>query len=259
MLDLSAAKAAFETAGLKVKTDGETLSVSLGPALRRRTATFSLDALREAAGDGDSASIASVTRGVYAALNSPLRRLNEEPISFIDAAAVISPSLESGRFAAGVALTGGRAPYLLPFIDGMDRVYLIERDMGYHLLNMDDIARWGVHPERIEKAAASILYHRTGYWRPPETVTVGGVDVTTYKIGDGFDAARATILEELDFHRWREGFFFAVPDSDTLWIAERAADVAALQAAVIAAFAEADAPLSTAVYQVADRQITRLD
>ena len=257
MIDSTFSANAFKTAGLKVRVDGDVIEVSLGPALRRRKASISLTAFQEAAGSTDPVAIASVTRGVYAALNTPLRREHEEPISFVDAAAVISPSLEGPRFAQGVALAGGRAPYLLPFLDGMDRVYLIERDMGYHLLSLDDVARWGVHPERIEKAAASILYHRTGYWNEPDVIDVGGISVTTYKIGDGFDGARATILEELDFHRWLKGFHFAVPDSDTLWIATDELEVGSLRAAVEKAFGEADAPLSPHVYAVQDRKITR--
>ena len=255
------AQEALTKAGLSVLFKKEQIQVSLGGALRRRVGQFSIFDFQEAIGDGDLASVASVARGIYAALNTPILSKSDTPISFREAAAVISPSLESGRFAAGVGLLSDEKPYLLPFFDGMKCAYFIEQNTGNKLLNVSDVTRWNMHSERIEKAAASILYHRTAYWREPESISLDDITLIRYKIGDGFDAARATILEELDFHRWRAGFYFAVPDSDTLWITKKhelnEKEQFLLQKRVENAFNQAEAPLSRALYRVHNQEISR--
>lgn len=170
--------------------------------------------------------------------------------SFVDAAGSLVATLEGGGFRAGVLAAGGPEPWLWPLTAGVDIAFYQEVEDGLCLLSGDRVRSWGVSEERVYKAALSVLFYKTSY-AAPERVAMDA-DYETYRVGDGFDAARALLLEMLDYGRARAGLLFAVPDAEELlFVPDLGGDHAeAFGRFVEQRFAAAKEPLSDGVFRV---------
>lgn len=203
----------YSLADVKV-TDGN-LKVGRGPRAIKRELDYSplIEAFGEQAQDLDLLAKHSLLRGMEAVASTPRGKTLDDD-EFIDAAGRICVTLEGDAYAIGFELFSGETPWMLPLGDGLNRAYTVEVETGYVPLTHRTTDRWAVSDDRIERAAMSALYYRTGFG---ELEPVEGQPLlNTYKLGDGFDAARALILELLDYHRACSGMLVSIPSPDTL-------------------------------------------
>lgn len=243
-------RSALETAGLKVRTEGTSLEASLGSGLIARRVVLDpaapIAAVADLDDDATRRALTSWARGVYGVLAEPSNSKGAS-MTFMDAARCVVASLEGPLFAAGIEAAGGEAPWLRPFSDDLVVAYWLELDQGVRVLPTAQVDGWGVHPERVEKAAVSILFHRTrfGDLAPLD----GADDVDCFRVGDGYDAGRALILDSWDYHRCRAGAWFATPSADVLLVSKDLEHPPrdAFQAVVDRLWADAEQPLSRTV------------
>lgn len=188
--------------------------------------------------------------GVKAALARPLLTAVAD-WSFTEVAGRLVPTVERAAYREGFLDGGGGVPWEQPFADRSElRVhYYVELDQGHQLLTHAQVAAWGVTDDRIMSAARSLLYHKTmqgGVERHPS-----GAD--WYRLGDGYDAARALTLPDLDYARTRAGVACAAPSAyDLLVVDLEGIDRESFGATVAELFERSDYPLSDQVYAWTD-------
>lgn len=243
-------RSALESAGVTVRVDGEALNASLGGGLAaRRVSLDPSGPIASVAGLDDDATRLALTswaRGVYGVLAEPKNSRGAE-MTFMDAAKCVAASLEGPLFADGVRDAGGEAPWLRPFSSDLVVAYWLELDQGVRVVPGAQVDSWGVHPERVEKAAVSILFHRTRFG---DLAPLDGTDdVDCFRVGDGYDAGRALILDSWDYPRCRSGAWFATPSADLLVVSRDLEHPPrdTFQAVVDGLWASAEQPLSRAV------------
>lgn len=236
--------------------DGQ-LQARIGSGPRAQTCALTTSALEAAFGDPDLQSMTttrgSALRGLLALLQAP-RAHGLENEAFTDVAGRLVVTIEGPGFSAGHALLGGDEPWVRPFGDGLVLAYAVEMDQGYVTLTRAQVERWGVSGERIEKAALSALFYRTGFGEPEDVSDAPGV--TTYRLGDGFDAARALVLEMIDYPRARKGMVLSLPTAETLLFADdEPAHRDALRTCTRRCLESAEAPLSRAIFQIREGRL----
>jgi uncharacterized protein YtpQ (UPF0354 family) len=198
--------------GLNPTLDQDTLTVSLGSGLMKREVSLTVP---QPPGHVDEKQwFGSVARGVLAALAEPKNSKGKD-LDFVDATSRISASLEGPGFVEAAEEVLGEPLWTRPFVGDIVLAYRIDLDNGQRLLPSSQVEDWDVHGDRIHKAAVSIIFHRSGYhaWN---TKSYDEMTVDEFQKGDGCDAARATILDMLDYHRTRSGVLFACPTADHL-------------------------------------------
>ena len=193
------------------------------PKARKRVAASWLDEQLDGSDDG------AFLRGAAFALAAPCLPAASK-FDFVSAAASITSLLDTAAFGRGYAAIAGEPlvawklndHHTLYFVfEGRDRRFAITERLR---------EEWTVHPERIERAAASMLLHRTrAEFRPVEGASY---PMERAFHGDGADAARLTILATHLFDRARHGLMLAAASPDHLFVAPLSRDGAA-------AFAEA--------------------
>jgi hypothetical protein len=238
---------------LAVRDAGDgTLSVSSGQGLRKREALVDWRPLQAAlASIGDEhereADIHSWVRGVAAVVGEPRTTKTPALMEFAEAAKSIMPQLERSTFALGVRAAGGDA-HTMPFGADLHLAFHIELDDGYRLLSREQVIQWGATDDRIERAAFSILYHRS---RHTELSPASHPGVDEWVSGDGFDGARALILDAVDWFRCGAGARFASPSQHLLLVTTDASspDDSAFTALVDEQFRAAERPLSRRIFR----------
>lgn len=241
---------ALEALGATVQTDDTALTASLRTGAQRRSVTLTWETIHTALeGSNDRALIAGFARGLMSQLNEPANARGES-LSFLDTTPTIHPTVAGPGFVTGVRLAGGSEPFTQPYVDGFEFVYLIDLDEGQRLLPLAQVQAWGVHPERVEKAGLSILFHRSGHERW-ENHLVDGVLIRRLVIGDGSDGARGALLEFFDWQKVQTGRYFAFPSSEMLLFTDdvtpQTLDV--FRRVVEGAYEKHALPLSTVVFQ----------
>jgi uncharacterized protein YtpQ (UPF0354 family) len=191
--------------------------------------------------------LAGFASGVAGLLKEPLDPRAAE-WTFVDAASRLVPSIEHVAFELGYAAAGGAPPWLLPFAGNLRVAYYLELDRGLKVLTTPQLEAWQVTRDRVTCAARSLLYHKTGW----DTLTPLPDDrADAYRLGDGYDAARALILTDLDYTRMRQGALFAIPHPDLLLLRDPAQspdDLAAFRDAVARHYDDARYPLSCQIF-----------
>ena len=91
-------------------------------------------------------------------------------------------------------------------------VYAADLPTHWQFIDEDLLSAWEVDIDALHKLALDNLLRRTRDVRP--TVIPGGIPFKIYSVMDGFDAARALILAELE--PTASGFTFAVPTRNQL-------------------------------------------
>ena len=212
------------------------------PKGRIRLATTWLDEQLDGTHD------AAFLRGVALGLSAPCLPVAHKT-DFPVAAATLTSLLDTPAFARGFyAITGeslvswplNRHHTLYFVFEGRDRRFAITEPLR---------ETWSVHPERIERAAASMLLHRT-------RADFRAVENAAYPMerayhGDGADAARLTILATHLFDQARRGLMMAAVTPDHLFVAPL--DEAGAGAFAEAAFSHAEAShrsLPTVIYLI---------
>jgi hypothetical protein len=235
-------RAALETFRLSVKDHADGLEVTHGKGLRSRTAIIS--ATVSSASQADCVAYAA---GLKAALARPLLTAVAD-WEFTEVAGRLVPTVERVQYREGFLDGGGGTPWEQPFAgpDSDLRIhYYVELDQGHQLLTAAQVETWGVTDDRVMSAARSLLFHKTMQGEPERHET--GAD--WYRLGDGYDAARALALPDLNYARTRKGLVCAAPTPyDLLVLDLDGLDVEEFSKAVAAVFAASDYPLSEQLY-----------
>src|SRR5699024_1147162 len=154
---------ALTTLGLSPKTTLKGTVISLRSGPQKRQVVLDLAALAaQLPTDHPRASAHNAARGIMAVLNEPANS-DAATWSFIDCTPVIAPCAEGPGFEEGVRAADGETPFYQPYVGDLRLAYYVDLDEGQRLLTQAQVDAWGVHPERIEKAGLSILFHRSGY------------------------------------------------------------------------------------------------
>jgi len=250
--------AALESLGVTPRQTPRGLVASMRMGVMKREAVIDLDAFVETLPQGDTRTIAqNAARGILAVINEP-GNSTAASMSFIDTTPSISPAAEGPGFAEGVAAAGGGAPFFQPYVGELQLAYYIDLDDGQRLLTQQQVDDWGVHPERVEKAGLSILFHRSGYERW-ENHLIEGVLIHRMAIGDGGDAARATLIEMFDYAKAQAGRLFALPSSGTLLFTDTTDEAAlrVLKKVARGAFEKASDPLCRDIFVCREGKLVR--
>lgn len=202
------------------------------PKAAKSMALESLDALLS--GDDGGA----VARGIALALAAPCLPAAFK-FDFASAAATITSILDTPGFARGfnafsdspaTAWNLNRHHTLYFVFEGRDRRFAVTESLR---------AAWAVEPERVERAAASMLLHRTrADFRPVED---SPFPMERAFHNDGADAARLTVVATHLFDRARKGLMLVAPTPDHLFVAPL--DRAAVDAFAAAAFGREEVKL----------------
>jgi uncharacterized protein YtpQ (UPF0354 family) len=195
-----------------------TLEAGMGFSKRRFEATIEpLRHLLAQSSEAGRARVVSYFRGVGAVAAAPRPNRREANAEFAQAAGRILPSLEGSLFGLGAKAAGLELPiFAKPFVGDLHVIHFVELDNGRRLLTEQDTRRWGVTAERVEKAGLSNLYYRSAQETPQ--VVIGLEGARRFHIGDGYDAARALVLEPLFYDECKAGIAFAIPATDALII-----------------------------------------
>ncbi len=242
-------KAALETFRLVVDTVDDGVRVTHGKGPRARRAVIAPGAM-QGAGKADCVAYAA---GIKAALARPLLTAVAD-WEFTEVAGRLVPTVERAQFREGFLDGGGGEPWEQAFAGAGSELrvhYYVELDQGHQLLTAAQVQAWGVTDDRVTSAARSLLYHKTMQGEPDKHDT--GAD--WYHLGDGYDAARALALPDLDYPRARKGVVCGAPTPyDLLVIDLEGLDRAAFRNAVGAMFRASDHPLSDQLYVWRDAQ-----
>ncbi len=232
-----------------------TLQATSGRGPSKRTTPLDLSALERFVVDhpdaGHKRAAAGFAAGVAAVHDEPVRSKADQ-WGFVECAGRLSPSLQYQTFEHGHVAACGHRPWLLDFSDDLRVAYSIELDRGRRTLTRPQYEGWNVTEDRITAASRSLLFYKTaqdamhGKFEPHPPS--GG---QFYSLADGYDAARALIIQDLDYQRARRGIIFAVPHQDILLLRNTTDDNQALAQftqAVQEAFDASQYPLTTQLY-----------
>lgn len=137
-----------------------------------------------------------------------------------------------------------------PWIEGISVVYAADLPTHWQFIDEPILNQWGVGPKELHELAVANLVNRTREMQP--TTIPGNPPFKMFSSGDGFDAARALILEQIEPET--QGFTFAVPTRNQLLYVP-AAEVpeafgAALRAQVEQDFDTMDHPVSRHLWRL---------
>ncbi len=238
--------------GVRVSGSHAQLVCEAGSRLHPRSAELSVPEF--APGEEQYAAARAYARGAAARLLEPANERGDQ-IDFFGAVSTLHPVLQRPEFADGYEAVAGEPLHIIPAVEGTIAVACIELTAGIRVLPASQVERWGVHSERVLSAAHSILFHRTGY-ESDEMIGTDNGEFRTWRRGDGADAARILIVDQLDYHAARAGFAVGIPDPDTILIAGLE-DAERLRRECIRRFATATDPLTEFVYFVKEAKLGR--
>ncbi len=209
----------LEQSRIDITRDKDTVIASRGRGRHRRQTALDLAPLQNYAASQSQktpsrSALCGYAEGIFAYLAEPVRhRLHGA--SFVEAAGNLHPWLQHIGFGLGFAMASGQELWQQPFGPELAVYYLLEIDSGRSFLTRTQIADWSVSSDRIVSGARSMLFHRTMQGELDR-----GKPWDKYQLGDGYDATRATILQDLDYFRTERGVLFAMPHTDLLLIAD---------------------------------------
>lgn len=240
----------LESLGAQVQISGSALNVSMRMGAQKQTRTIDTANL-----SNDRAYLANFARGIFAVVNEPANSKGGE-LSFLDSTPSVMPVAFGPGFLEGIHAAGGEAPFVQRYVGELQLAYFVDLDEGQRLLPASQVVEWGVHPERVEKAGLSILFHRSG-WERWENHLIDGVLVRRLVIGDGADGARGTLMEFFDWQKAQSGRFFAAPSSELLLFSDDTTDetLAVFKRVVEGAFDKHELPLSRSVFRFVSGRI----
>ncbi|MFB6350413.1 MAG: hypothetical protein ABEN55_09785 [Bradymonadaceae bacterium] len=192
--------------------------------------------------------LAGYVRGIRHALLEP-GDSNADHWEFTTAAGNLAMSLEVDSFVDGVEAAAGSPAWFDELDDDLVYVYLLELDMGMRVVTRDQFERWSASRDRVVEGARSMLYHKAQGESPTELEGVERVE--QLRVGDGFDAARCLVLDDLFWGELDDSSRLAMPTPDDLYFVRDGTDahVDALRRAAHQRFEEAQYPLSNALFR----------
>ncbi len=191
--------------------------------------------------------LAGYVRGVQHVLLEP-DDSDAEEWDFAKAAGTLAMSLEVRAFVEGCEATTGSPAWNRPLDEDLVFVFLLELDMGIRVLTEDQFERWSASPDRVLEGARSMLFHKAHSESPTDIAAYESVEQLS--VGDGFDAARCLVLDDLFFGEFDDNSRIAMPSPDDLLFVREGSDenVRALQKATNERFRETSYPLTDALF-----------
>ena len=253
---------ALEEARLDVERLGDTLNVSRGSgAMEAKANVDPVDFLNEI-GELDDRQrrrrIAGWVSGVQHVLLEP-GDSDADQWDFTESAGSLAMALQVDSFVDGCRAAAGSPAWSQPFDEDIVYVFLLELDMGIRVLTDAQFERWSATRDRVVAGARSMLFHKAQPVSPNRLEDYSGVE--QLRVGDGYDAARALVLEDLMFGEFDDGSRVAVPTPDELYFVREgtAENVDRLREATRSRYDEADYPLSDAIYRYERGEPVRAD
>jgi hypothetical protein len=223
----------LEAAGVRATRRGDTLELSVDTGPYARTAKTDPDALEAMSRHFDDAELdaPAFARGVVCALSEP-KNSRGGLMAFVDAARTIMPLADRVAFSVGVNFVHSEWPLSTGFGAQLALYFVVELDRGIRIVPLSQFEAWGAELDRVERAAASILFHRSRDVQLRPSALDARFDELA--VGDDHDPARALILDALDFDRCRRGCAVAFVAPNRLLVSRDLAvdTLAALTAAV---------------------------
>ncbi len=242
---------ALRSRRLEVERVEDTFNVSQGTGIMAHKAHIDpRPLLEELAPEADERrrQIAAYASGVKHVLLEPARSKASQ-WDFVESAGGLLPGLQAPSFSLGVEAAGGNPPWVRDFPGDIVVAYFIKLDRGIRVLTTDQVERWDVSDDRITSAARSLLFHNTRHhqFKPFEEAGF----VRRLRTGDGHDAARFLVVEDVFYTDIDAGFRFSLPTPDHfLSIFEDSGDaVDELKDKTLEVYREADYPLSKTIYR----------
>lgn len=189
--------------------------------------------------------LSSFADGVAAAALAP-RQVSMQELAFETAAGRLLMRLEGPLFLEGVRAADSEQPISQPWHDGLHIVYWLDLDRGQRPLPQSRFTAWNITLDQLHCAARSILFYRSRDAAPTPLPDFPSVE--RLSLGDGFDAARALVLEEIAWERAADGLRLAIPDASSLLIQPLSSPPADLSAAAAALYTSTHHPLSTTCF-----------
>jgi uncharacterized protein YtpQ (UPF0354 family) len=242
---------------LDVEREGDTIHLSRGRGGGESSASIDptdfVDDWLEADDRNRDRALAGYVSGLRHALLEPADS-DADTWDFSESAGRLLMRIETESFESGAEAAAGEAPWTQPFHGDLRLVFLMELDMGMRVLDETQFDHWGVTPDRVVEGARSMLYHKADQTAPMPLEDYEGVE--QLRVGDGCDAARALVLDELFFGEWDDTSRIALPGSDELLFVRSGDDatVAALKEATAEFYDEAKCPLTTSLFRFEKRK-----
>jgi len=186
--------------------------------------------------DAEAGELLAIAAGLEAAVKYPARSVPGEDLR--TGAAALLPKLERKRFALTYDAVCDKDGLLWSdFGGGLVTCYVEDQGWKFQVMGRARFAAWDTTIGTVHSVARSNLYHRAALdWQAREVA-----------LGDGYDAARAIMLDDVFYDRaGPDGIVFAVPSRDLLMVA--AAGRPLSPEAVAQAYTSAKYPLSPEVF-----------
>ena len=192
--------------------------------------------------------IAGWVRGVKHVLLEPGRSEADE-WDFQTAAGSLVMSLEVESFVDGCRAATGSPAFHERLDEDLVYVYLLELDMGVRVVTEQQFDAWSASPDRVLEGARSMLYHKAQTQDPTALEDYPGVE--QLRVGDGYDAARCRVLDDLMWGEFDATTRLSMPTPDDLYFVRDGteAHVADLERATRERFEAATYPLSDALFR----------
>lgn len=251
MTEMSLVVDALREQRLEVSQIDGTLNVAHGTGLMAHKANLEptrlLSALADAAPLEAKRLTAGYASGVKAVLLEPVRS-KARHWSFVESAGSVLPSIEVKSFTWGVADAAGEEALFDELGDDLVLAWTMRLDRGMRVVTRPQYDEWGVTRDRMVAAARSLLYHMTrdvdwesGDW--PETVHA-------IRVGDGFDASRLLVVEDVFYSQLDVGWRFAVPEQNVLLAVSTPDATDALSEVARTMYKTAPYPLSDQIWRL---------
>lgn len=115
----------------------------------------------------------------------------------------------------------GRTIWSVPWKAGLHEVFVTDWRREWHVFEPAHFGRGGVTAENLQEFARYALFHDPWTQRPrPELHRLPSCVLRVYKTHEMKGAARAVLMPDFDWDATRQRGFMAVPDLDTVLVAE---------------------------------------
>lgn len=244
---------ALEGASVRVDRVGDTLNVARGGGIMEAKANIDpVDLIEEIAGLDESErrpAIANWARGVAHVLMEPTKSEADE-WTFVEAAGQLYMSLENEYFLRGAEAAAGEPAWTIPLDEDLHFVFILELDMGLRVVTEDQFEEWSATRDRVVSGGRSLIFHKAYEEEPESVADFEGVE--RWRIGDGYDAARCLVIEDLMFGEVDETTRLSMPSPEELYFVRQGNEqtLEALRQVTDERYEAADHPLSRSFYRL---------
>lgn len=239
----------LEGARLDVERAGDTLNIRRGSGSNASKVNVDPVPFVESDDANSERGLAGYVSGIKHVLLEPPES-DASDWSFTRAAGRLAAALEARSFIEGVRAAAGSPAWAVPLDEELVFVFLLELDTGIRVLTRRQFEEWTETSDRVVQAARSMLYHKA---RRSSAESLDGFDqVEQLRVGDGYDAARSLVLDDLFFGEFDESSRLGMPTRDDLFFVRDGTrdGVSELEEAIRNRHDAADYPLTTKLYRL---------